>query len=181
GRGIGGMLATNKVSAGADAWIAQVNGLTTPASGALPSPVTPGSQVTLNAAYGTATWTATGGASHTVTIAPGTNVAVVDGYATPDVTANGGSQSVAVTPGEIVEIGAGYLTPAGTASAAGTPQPIALTPGSLVAVSDGYGTVARYATGSGTVVLHDGDAVVVSAGYAGGGIPGTVYVWGGGD
>ena len=115
GAGVGFMIASNKVSAGAKAFISSEGAQVTSDSAPQVVDAKPGTLVTLHEGFGTATATAADAAgSQQITLTPGAipNVTVGAGYGTPDVTATGSAtQPVTGTPGTNVQLGAGWGNP----------------------------------------------------------------------
>ncbi|MGB7964549.1 MAG: hypothetical protein WCF12_16525, partial [Propionicimonas sp.] len=177
GAAVGFMLASNKVSARAEAYIRHTDGFVTGSGVRQVVDLLPATPVRLHPQYGQANATA-GTATTPVTASHGLTVLLAEHYGAADFTAAGaGSQSVPLPHGTNVTLGAGYGSSDLTAATSGASQNVALQPGDRVTLSPSYGVVGRYASGSGVVDLATGDAVVVSEGYAGGGKPGRVYTW----
>ena len=146
--------------------------------------VVPSTRVTLHLGYGTPAHTAAAGAAaQPASLATGTNVLVGPGYGGADHTAaaSGPAQLVSLVPGRNVALATGYGAPSHFAVSLNAPQTVGLVPDVRVQLTPFYGTQGRYETGSGTRTMHQGDRVVVSAGYLGGGTPGRIYEYVGSD
>ncbi|MDA8435110.1 MAG: hypothetical protein M0Z98_03915, partial [Actinomycetales bacterium] len=182
GKAIGGLLASNKVSAWAEAWVGHPDSYVATGTGAQVVDVAPGMAVRLDSTYGTADLTAATSGSQPVVLTAPADVLIPAGYGTASYAAGAsGSQAVTLTDPTNVTLAAGYGVPQYLAIAFMAPQVVLVQPGARVLLAPFYGIQARYETGSGTQALKKGDTVLVSAGYAGGGKPGKTYKYLGDD
>ena len=185
GKAVGALLASNKVSTESLAFVEHNAGNVTTGTGSQVVDIDPSTRVTLHVAppaYGTPGPTAVDSESaQSIAAGSSTNVLIGPGYGTPDFIASAdGHNSQTLVTGHNVQLGDGYAAPHYSAVSLNAPQTVSLLTGQRVKLTPFYALEGKFETGAGTVTLHNGDTVLLSGGYAGGGTPGSIYQYTGG-